>query len=82
MRNKNTDWLFSDGTDGERAPFLAEPVRLTPAWEASNLPNDELNFKGMSNVYMHEIQLVDNRMQGRVKDLQMRIVCMNGSRKI
>lgn len=25
-----------------------EPVRLTPAWEARNLPNDELNFKGMT----------------------------------
>lgn len=21
------------------------PVRLTPAWEENNLPNDELNFK-------------------------------------
>lgn len=30
----------------EKAPFLVEPVRLTPAWEESNLPNDELNFKG------------------------------------
>lgn len=26
-----------------------EPVRLTPAWEANrNLPDDELNFKGMT----------------------------------
>lgn len=25
-----------------------EPVRLTPAWEARNLPDDELNFKGMT----------------------------------
>ncbi|XP_063704315.1 equilibrative nucleoside transporter 3 isoform X2 [Culicoides brevitarsis] len=32
----------------EKAPFLVEPVRLTPAWEESNLPNDELNFKGMT----------------------------------
>ena len=23
-------------------------MRLTPAWEARNLPNDELNFKGMT----------------------------------
>lgn len=35
-----------DGSDVEKAPFLAKPVRLTPAWEANNLPNDELNFKG------------------------------------
>ncbi|CAG2060481.1 unnamed protein product, partial [Timema podura] len=26
----------------------AEPVRLTPAWEETNLPNDELNFKGVT----------------------------------
>lgn len=25
-----------------------EPVRLTPAWESRNLPDDELNFKGMT----------------------------------
>lgn len=43
-----TPTVVRNGTDGERAPFLAEPVRLTPAWEASNLPNDELNFKGMT----------------------------------
>lgn len=24
------------------------PVRLTPAWEENNLPNDELNFKSLS----------------------------------
>ena len=30
----------------ERA--LAEPVRLTPAWEETNLPNDELNFKDVT----------------------------------
>jgi hypothetical protein len=30
----------------ERA--LAEPVRLTPAWEETNLPNDELNFKDLT----------------------------------
>lgn len=43
-------FFFQDVTsnDGEfeKAPFLAKPVRLTPAWEANNLPNDELNFKG------------------------------------
>lgn len=38
---------FADGgSEVEKAPFLAKPVRLTPAWEANNLPNDELNFKG------------------------------------
>lgn len=37
-----------DGNETERAPFLNEPVRLTPAWEEKNLPNDELNFKGMT----------------------------------
>lgn len=26
----------------------SEPVRLTPAWEDNNLPNDELNFKGVT----------------------------------
>lgn len=24
------------------------PVRLTPAWEENNLPNDELNFKSLN----------------------------------
>lgn len=33
--------------DGEKAPFLRnEPVKLTPAWEGTNLPNDTLNLKG------------------------------------
>ncbi|XP_026323185.1 equilibrative nucleoside transporter 1 [Hyposmocoma kahamanoa] len=36
-----------EGGEGERAPFLRnEPVKLTPAWEGSNLPNDTLNLKG------------------------------------
>ncbi|KAL4708518.1 hypothetical protein ACJJTC_014126 [Scirpophaga incertulas] len=35
--------------DGEKAPFLRnEPVKLTPAWEGSNLPNDTLNLKGIA----------------------------------
>ncbi|XP_004933064.1 equilibrative nucleoside transporter 2 isoform X2 [Bombyx mandarina] len=35
--------------DGEKAPFLRnEPVKLTPAWEATNLPNDTLNLKGIA----------------------------------
>ncbi|KAF9408061.1 hypothetical protein HW555_012123, partial [Spodoptera exigua] len=30
----------------EKAPFLRnEPVKLTPAWEGNNLPNDTLNLK-------------------------------------
>lgn len=33
----------------EKTPFLHnEPVRLTPAWEGSNLPNDTLNLKGIA----------------------------------
>ncbi|XP_063389561.1 equilibrative nucleoside transporter 1 [Cydia fagiglandana] len=33
----------------EKAPFLRnEPVKLTPAWEGSNLPNDTLNLKGIA----------------------------------
>lgn len=50
---------FADGgSEVEKAPFLAKPVRLTPAWEANNLPNDELNFKGTFNkhhvcLYIH-----------------------------
>lgn len=40
---------------GEKQSFLTpEPVRLTPAWEAGNLPNDELNLKGIT---MEEAQL-------------------------
>lgn len=39
-------YLTDGGAEVEKAPFLAKPVRLTPAWEANNLPNDELNFKG------------------------------------
>ncbi|XP_072934456.1 equilibrative nucleoside transporter 1 [Epargyreus clarus] len=38
-----------DVTEGEKAPFLRnEPVKLTPAWEGSNLPNDTLNLKGIA----------------------------------
>lgn len=36
----------------EKSPFLQDernkPVSLTPAWEAGNKPNEELNFKGKS----------------------------------
>lgn len=38
-----------DVADGEKAPFLRnEPVKLTPAWEGANLPNDTLNLKGIA----------------------------------
>ncbi|GBP27743.1 Equilibrative nucleoside transporter 1 [Eumeta japonica] len=37
------------GGEGEKAPFLRnEPVKLTPAWEGTNLPNDTLNLKGIA----------------------------------
>lgn len=44
-------FFFLDGSNSEveKAPFIAKPVRLTPAWEANNLPNDELNFRGADN---------------------------------
>lgn len=42
---KNADYY-------EKQPLFeraaTEPVRLTPAWEETNLPNDELNFKGVT----------------------------------
>jgi hypothetical protein len=42
----------SDADYYEKQPLFeratAEPVRLTPAWEETNLPNDELNFKGVT----------------------------------
>jgi hypothetical protein len=42
----------SDADCYEKQPLFeratAEPVRLTPAWEETNLPNDELNFKGVT----------------------------------
>lgn len=43
-------WCFTGWEpEGEKAPFLrTEPVKLTPAWEATNLPNDTLNLKGMN----------------------------------
>lgn len=42
------------GAEFEKQPFLSsEPVRLTPAWEETNLPNDELNFKGVTMEQAH-----------------------------
>ncbi|KAI9578240.1 hypothetical protein GQX74_015126 [Glossina fuscipes] len=34
----------------EKSPFLSgqKPVSLTPSWEAQKLPNDQLNFKGLT----------------------------------
>lgn len=43
--------LDGSNSEVEKAPFIAKPVRLTPAWEANNLPNDELNFRG-TNKYI------------------------------
>lgn len=53
-----TGW---DGGEGEKAPFLRnEPVKLTPAWEGSNLPNDTLNLKGnLLNIILCIIELCD-----------------------
>ncbi|XP_026473506.1 equilibrative nucleoside transporter 1 [Ctenocephalides felis] len=48
----------------QTTPFLVEPVRLTPAWEDSNLPNEELNFKGMT---MERAQLETTEPRDRWK---------------
>lgn len=49
-KNGNAPTIVSNGSHGEveKAPFIAKPVRLTPAWEANNLPNDELNFRALT----------------------------------
>jgi len=53
------------GPEYEKQPFLmTEPVRLTPAWEETNLPNDELNFK---EVTMEQAQLEMNPPHDRLK---------------
>lgn len=41
---------------------FAEPVRLTPAWEEKNLPNDVLNFK---SVTMEQAELETNPPKDR-----------------
>ncbi|XP_055923967.1 equilibrative nucleoside transporter 1 isoform X2 [Eupeodes corollae] len=50
--NQPLPQIIKNGTDNsERSPFLQDrnkPVSLTPSWEQRNLPNDELNFKGMT----------------------------------
>jgi len=57
MGKRDEDSLIRKGTAGtivprdaeaERTAFINKPVRLTPAWEARNLPNDELNFRHMT----------------------------------
>ncbi|XP_014241524.1 equilibrative nucleoside transporter 1 isoform X1 [Cimex lectularius] len=53
----------ANGKIGEKQAFLApEPVRLTPAWEETNLTNDELNFKGVT---MEQAQLETNPPKDR-----------------
>lgn len=36
------------GEEIEKQPQHAQPVRLQPSWEESNLPEDELNFKNLT----------------------------------
>lgn len=45
--------MIIDFANSHFVPFTGrnestEPVRLTPAWEGRNLPDDELNFKSMT----------------------------------
>ncbi|XP_014284631.1 equilibrative nucleoside transporter 1 isoform X1 [Halyomorpha halys] len=48
-RNGTSILPTNNGKLSEKQAFLGpEPVRLTPAWEETNLPNDELNFKGVT----------------------------------
>ncbi|BES96821.1 equilibrative nucleoside transporter [Nesidiocoris tenuis] len=55
----------ANGKIGEKTTFLTpEPVRLTPAWEETNLTNDELNFKGVT---MEQAQLETNPPKDRWK---------------
>lgn len=44
---------------GEKQPFLGgvEPVRLTPSWENTNLPKEELNFKNVSTFETFEVDM-------------------------
>ncbi|XP_068219589.1 equilibrative nucleoside transporter 1 isoform X2 [Palaemon carinicauda] len=46
-------------TGGEKQPFLGgvEPVRLTPSWENSNLPKEELNFKNVNTFETFEVDM-------------------------
>ncbi|XP_067007523.1 equilibrative nucleoside transporter 1 isoform X1 [Anabrus simplex] len=51
----------------EKQPLFerpSEPVRLTPAWEETNLPNDELNFK---SVTMEQVDMEMNPPTDRLK---------------
>lgn len=51
LKYKVNMWMFilADGPPEKR-----EPVRLTPAWEATNVPDDELNFR---NINMEDAHL-------------------------
>ncbi|XP_071522125.1 equilibrative nucleoside transporter 1 isoform X2 [Panulirus ornatus] len=44
---------------GEKQPFLGgvEPVRLTPSWENTNLPKEELNFKNVNTFENFEVDM-------------------------
>lgn len=57
--------FFLDGNNGEieKSPFIAKPVRLTPAWEANNLPNDELNFRGVHCIFASFDSMLDIKMK-------------------
>lgn len=60
--NLTNVYILFPGWDGadEKAPFLRnEPVKLTPAWEGANLPNDTLNLKGnlTSDTFSNQFQM-------------------------
>ncbi|XP_018905585.1 equilibrative nucleoside transporter 3 isoform X2 [Bemisia tabaci] len=52
------------GPETGKPTLVAEPVKLTPAWEEKNLPNDELNFK---SVTMDQADLEINPPNDRCK---------------
>uniref|UniRef100_A0A0K8SUD5 Equilibrative nucleoside transporter 1 n=1 Tax=Lygus hesperus TaxID=30085 RepID=A0A0K8SUD5_LYGHE len=65
----------ANGKIGEKTTFLTpEPVRLTPAWEETNLTNDELNFK---EVTMEQAQLETNPPKDRWRIVYM-ILLLHG----
>lgn len=49
-RRESVVWVLGDAVKGGKG----EPVRLSPAWEASNMSEDELNFR---NVTMEDAHL-------------------------
>ncbi|CAH0396086.1 unnamed protein product [Bemisia tabaci] len=56
--------LARAGPETGKPTLVAEPVKLTPAWEEKNLPNDELNFK---SVTMDQADLEINPPNDRCK---------------